>query len=68
MNKIELIQKLNMLEYFILDNSYIEDWDGNDEETNRPIIRNVYVGLNEDQLKSLLVNIGDIIESIKEEM
>lgn len=67
MNKIEIIKKLNLLEYDILDSAYIEDWDGDDQESGIPIIRKVYKGLREDEIKSLLEKISEIIKLMKEE-
>jgi len=64
--RIDIIKRLNFLEIFILDNAYGEDWDGDDEETGRPIILKYYRGLRENEIKSLLADIGDIIESVKE--
>lgn len=66
MNKIEIIRKLNLLEYDILDSAYIEDDDGDDQESGKPIIRKVYKGLREDEIKSLLEDITDIIQLIKD--
>ncbi len=67
MNKIEIIKKLNLLEYDILDSAYIEDDDGYDQESGIPIIRKVYKGLREDEIKSLLEKISEIIKLMKEE-
>lgn len=58
--RIEIIKRLNFLEMFILDNAYYS----NDEE--KSIIKQVYKGLNENELKSLLAELGEIIESVKE--
>lgn len=66
MNKIEIIKKLNLLEYDILEGAYTEDWDGDDQESGIPIIRKVYIGLREDEIKSLLGKISEIIELVKE--
>lgn len=63
MNKI--IQELNYLKQYILDNAYIEDFDGYDEDTK--IIIQRYSGLNEDNIKSLLDRIDDIMALVKEE-
>ena len=67
MNKIEIIKKLNLLEADILKGAYTEDWDGDDQESGKPIIRKVYIGLDEDEIKSLLVKISEIIQLMKEE-
>lgn len=64
--RINLIKKLNELEYDILNNAYIEDDDGEGED-GKPILLPVYIGLNEKEIKSLLAKIGAIIELIKEE-
>ena len=63
MNKI--IQELNYLKQYILDNAYIEDFDGYDEDTK--IIIQRYSGLSEDTIKSLLDRIDDIMALVKEE-
>lgn len=63
MNKI--IQELNYLKQYILDNAYTEDFDGYDEDTK--IIIQRYSGLNEDNIKSLLDRIDDIMALVKEE-
>ena len=65
MSNFELIKELNMLEYYILDNAYIEDWDGDDEH-GRPIKLQYYRGLKEEEIKSLLEKIGNIINLVKE--
>lgn len=66
MHTIDIFAKLSELEHFIKYKAYMDDYDG-DDEYGYPIIRQVFVGLDEDEIKSLLIKISEIIELIKEE-
>lgn len=64
MNKI--LVDLQHLKDYVLDNCYIDDYDGDDPE-GKPIIRKVFFEPSEDTIKSLLDRIDDIITLVKEE-
>ena len=65
MNKKDLLLKLKYLKEYILDNSYIEDYDG-DTEDGYPIIRKVFFHMEEDSIKIILDKIYEIEKEIKE--
>ena len=66
MYSIDIFAKLSELEHFIKYKAYMDEYDGDDEH-GCSIIRHVFVGLDEDEIKSLLVKICEIIELMKEE-
>ena len=65
MTKDAIVTKLNGMKRDILDYSYTEDWDG-DDETGAPIVRQVYTGMTEEDLRNILDKIETIIYEIKE--
>ena len=65
MDKMSILLKLNSLELDILASAYTPDDDGSDEKGN-PIIRQVYTGMDESDVRAILNKITEIIKEIKE--
>ena len=65
MDKMKILLDLNSIELDILASAYISDYDGDDEE-GKQIIRQVFVGINEECTRNILKKIGEIIQEIKE--
>lgn len=64
MTKTELLMKLNGIKYDINCNSYIEEYDGDDEYNGR-IIRKIFTGMTEEDTKEVLKLMENLIELIK---
>lgn len=65
MSKIDILLELNKLEYDILALAYTTDDDGLDEN-GKPMIRKVYKGLDEKELRMILNDITELVEKVKE--
>ena len=65
MNKQDILLELNKLEYDILALAYLPDDDGLDPNGN-PIIRQVYQGLEEKDLRMILDEITELVGKIRE--
>ena len=64
MTKLNLLSKLYGIRCAITCDSYLEDWDG-DDETGAPIVRRVYKGMTEEDTKNVLKMVEGLIEDIK---
>ena len=65
MDKQDILLELNKIEYDILALAYTTDWDGDDPE-GKPIIRQVYIPMEEKDLRYILNKITEIVQKIKE--
>lgn len=59
------ILKLYDIYRFIEDNAYIEDYDGDSDD--EPIVRRIYKGLSQKEIKTVLIGINDLMEDIRNE-
>lgn len=64
MSKQEIIYELNKLEYDILAYSYVEDDDGT--EGNTRIVLNRFTPMEEKEVRTILEEITELIQKIKE--